>query len=333
MKYLYHVSVQPTIYYAWQLELWLHSFTSRGGVRPDDVLVVVHGNPDLAAEAYFNEVLRRYPIQVLWTDDHSAGPYGVLYRGPAKELIQYGPANKVFALADAWHRGLLRGHDYVVTTDPDMFIYGRLPVESWPTARSALADSWECELETFGRHGGRNLRRGVDLSKLLEAMRVPRPNVDRYQPGGVISFLRREDLNEQVICAMVTYLQLVFSLSMLAGDQRGAMSPWICSEMPIMALALAHHGVEADLIRDQRLLPGTVSLDEPPIDSLIHYAFINPTFPGSDFNKHDYRHSTPMDAAVLGSRLAGARTAHERAFCEQLLEICGSYPMERPKIT
>jgi len=329
--YLFVVSVEDRPSMLWQLELLAYTFTF--STSPQNIVAVI-ATGDEPLSAYAEGIQEEYGIQVI-----KAGNYGRTKKLPIytnKGIIEktYPIFNKVCALGEVYSRGLHNNYKYVVTLDPDMFAFGSLDFNMFPTLTTAIAGNriMTNALESFceGDWQSQVWRKGVALGKLLESTHVPQNQIDSFSFGSVIVFFKKEDFTEDVVNDCIMYTEVVHHLLKISGD-----FAWE-ADMPSYSLSLAKNNIS------------TVTLDNPqfnfdnmneeiegepiPLGSIVHYtwdSWYSARGTRQFWNKRDY-HGAIFDCIEdLEHRYDAAEYRQSKDFFGCCLEIAKNIHIDR----
>lgn len=211
----------------------------------------------------------------------------------------YPGLNKIGALeAVAPH---LSEQDLVCLLDSDLFLYGDLNVDLFPSG-NALCKNWIIEKPLFFSGQGRD--EGVDLQALLSSVGVDRT----FRGGGVLLFLTGATVRTRgFVRSCFRFAQTLY----LLGKIQEVSNQWL-AEMPVYALALTARGIHYELIDLPEFSVENYTLQEIPTGSFYHY-FAPHAFAGSSWGKYHFRNRNLLEAG-LDRFLELAQSDHERCF-------------------
>ncbi|MCP4397980.1 MAG: hypothetical protein GY801_11880 [bacterium] len=246
VKFVVGIEDKPS--FCWQLPILLESLMDK---LPHgwELFVVVCNNYRPLSES-LTQVFMAYNVKCFITVNH-----------PQNENIDFADGedcyvaiNRIQALRAVAE--FVGPDDLICLLETDIFLYKDLNFHVIPTT-NVLAKNWIIQQELF--FTSHQEPKGVNLSKLLEAMGCPHP----FQPGGVTLFLTGATIqNQKFIRDCFRFAQILF----LMGKMITVHKVWV-AEMPCFALALTMNGIPYDIIdepefsttniADHRIQPGT----------------------------------------------------------------------------
>lgn len=301
---VFALGIEDRPYFRWQTAILLESLQGRLPAGWKAHVVVCNDGAELSDE------LRT--ILDVYQTDHSRSTNHA--RNHRVDLGQNGgrfyPAmNKVEALAVVAQT--VRPSDMIFLLDSDMFLFGQLPLDIFPS-ECAMPRNWHVERQPFFTTIGKNGGRGIDLKKLLESTGCNSP----FLPGGVNVFVTGAVARNPKFTA--DCFRFAHALYLL-GQAAGAEATWI-AEMPCFALAMTANGVSYALLDNKQFLVS--DCDEPSIpDGTFYHYYSDPKdFGRAAFRDSDWCKQAYADRDFLRTdfdRFAcKATTAHERYFFE-----------------
>ena len=286
MRTGYIVFCEDKQYLLWQVELMLHSITTRGQVPIQDC-VVLFADPD-----YFNKEKQSYqPSPYLLSVQNE---YRCIYHcvqnfgrrnwyfrfndNGSWQPKQYPGLNKWTSLCEAANAGWLDEFDEVVLLEQDLWFSGQFP--DMPPG-NCVTDNWINNryraFEVNDKEPKMNTP-GFDLDDIMKLCKVSTSDREKWQGGAIIFKYVTSDLKRaKHLNAILNYNQLLMTLGELALPQ-GARHE---TDMVAPSLAAAHCGLKTTLIDDPCWRSDIWTWhQEPPPRTVVHY--------GWDFNA--YKH-------------------------------------------
>lgn len=255
------VGIEDKPYFHWQLPILIESLTDK---LPHgwELLVVVCNNHKPCSES-LARVLLAYDIKYFSTTNY-----------PQNENIEfagggdcYVATNRIQALSAV--AGYVDPDDLICLLETDVFLYKELNLHVIPTTNS-LAGNWIVQEELFFTL--RRDPRGVNLSKLLEAMGCPHS----LKPGGVTLFLTGATVqNQKFIRDCFRFTQILY----LMGKILDVHKVWV-AEMPCFALALTMNGIPYEIIDNPEF--STLNIADPDIRPGTFYHYYHDLQDGGD---------------------------------------------------
>jgi hypothetical protein len=330
------------IYRAWQLELFLFSMIEKGGISAEDICVACYvENEEFALPKYYEKIFSLYPgLKVVFSIDIGFSPlYDTMDRG----VEDYCPLNKASALIPVYKRGYHKHYDMVALMDLDCYMYGKANFDAYPT-QTTLTDYNGVDPEkvcflTSGLQGQEqfvaadhlmdiwgNPWNGIDMIKIMEAIRVPKANIEKVKRGSYNIFLASEDVTEELVHGFQYFTVAIKALCAAAGH------PFVWqAEMSAYPLALASYGIDYETTNNIELSDTPFHSKDIPEGTLCTYAFENfSADSGSTFNKLNYMNSTPFeDKKLIEQGIHFSNTEAERSFYLYCQEIPLKTQIER----
>lgn len=289
MRKGYVVFCEDKKYLLWQVELFLHSITSRGGIAPEDC-VVLFADPDYHSKnggganykpsEYLMSLIKNYPTSRF----HCVQNFGrrnwyFRFTDPIGWTPrQYPGINKWTSLCEAANAGWLNDYDEIVLLEQDLWFSGSFP--DMPPG-NCVTDNWInnrfSAFEVTDKDEKMNTT-GFDLDDIMKLCKVSAKNREKWVGGAIIFKFITEQLKcSKFLNAIFNYNQLLMSLGELALPQ-GARHE---TDMVAPSLAMAHCGMDCTLIDNLNWRSDVWTWhQEPPTSTVVHY--------GWDFNNYEH---------------------------------------------
>ena len=289
----------------WQLELLIWSMTHNSSVKdggiynlnPKDILVIFITNQKDRPEKYQYElsnyaknIISYYGVRYI-VDTNNYGVHSGIHRFSYRnslEVIKYCPLNKPCSLAYIWEYlnreyGDIDFDDYkfVVILEADLFAFGELNFDKFPKDKTSIAYHWLIRDWTIGKKQNEKegtqegekihlnlFNDGTTLIDWMKAAGISKKNIDKFVPGACIMWIRTEDFTPEFIDRTILWTKFMLYASTLVTDK-----DLYISELPAYSLALAHCGVDVELIDEVEFHPGNMGYPNIPLGSLIHYTY------------------------------------------------------------
>jgi hypothetical protein len=317
------VSIEDTVYFHWQLPIFLESLVAQlpsgSGIDvvvcndyatlSDDLVAVFATYGDAVRcllgtnfggrriEVHSEEAYDDFTVEAL-------GSHAFLDVHERPTPRGYVPLNRVEALNVV---GDTLAADMIVLMDPDIFLYGKLNPACLPD-RNSLQDNKIIRRTPFFSLGQ---KKGVLLPELLRALQCE----TQYLPGGVTVFLDGQTVaNKKFITDCFRFGQLMY----LAGRIVGVPKVWL-AEMPCFSLALTFNNIPYQVI-DGPEFSTEIRKESLPDGTFYHYygdysdGHGFGAFPGSRWCKQLHRHENFLLTADLDALRQESVTDHERFF-------------------
>ncbi|MGE0449968.1 MAG: PqqD family protein [Vicinamibacterales bacterium] len=293
------VGVEDTIYFQWQLAILFESLAGKLPAAWEPLVVVCNEGRTLSTR--LRDILSEYGVRHYVAADHPTRQVMDFASGDDR----YAPLNNIEALrAVSAHVG---DDDMVCLMDTDIFLYGELSPEIFPTS-NAVTQNWIVEQERYFSFGAETV--GVNLQQLLSAMGCTTP----FQPGGVTIFLTGRTLSHpKFVPDCFRFTQVLFLLGRILGVPK----VWT-AHMASFALAMTVNGIDYSVLSVPEL--STRHSNEERIEPGTWYHYFRDVadggggaFAGSTWCKQQFR-NTDLLEQDLTRLAASARTDHERYF-------------------
>jgi len=328
------VKTDRIVYRGWQLELFLYSMIEKGGIAQEDICVTCYMK-DLEnglLPQYYNEIFSLFP-KVKISFDVDLG-YNPLYNTMDRGLVDYCAINKAGTLISVHRNGYNVGYDVIALLDLDAYMFGKANFDAYPTVTTLTnyppMDPENCCRVTTGLQGQKpwaeanyfadlwgNPWTGIDLTKIMEAIKVPEANLEMIKAGSYNVFIAQEDFTEELVYGFQYFTIAIKALCAAAGH------PHIWqAEMGSYPLALASYGIDFELGTGVEINDCAWNWDVPE-GSLCTYAFDGFSIHnGSAFRKGKYMDRTPFsDERLIEQGLEKSNCPAELAFYEYCREI------------
>lgn len=271
MRFVFGIEDKP--YFHWQLAILFESLLGQLPAGWDITVVVCNDHQPLSSE--LKALLDVYDVRALTGVNHghshaidfSSGPHG------------YVALNRVEALrVIAPH---VATDDLVCLMDTDVFLYGDLQADLFPTGNAAAANEIIKDRLFMGYGSDEH---GIDLQQLLSSLGCER----MLKRGGVTVFMTGATVgNRKVIQDCFRFAQILHLLGKVAGLPESSI--WV-AEMACFAMALTANGVDYELLDvPQFAVPEPAQATLPAGTFFHYYADINDgrggPFYGSEWNK------------------------------------------------
>ncbi len=313
--------IEDRVYFHWQLAILFESLV--GQLPPGWDITVVVCNDHAALSPELTRLLTLYGVAAVTGANH-AGSHDIDFSAGRGGYVALNRVEALSALAD-----YVEPDDVVCLMDTDLFLYGELQEDLFPTGNAMAANSiiGEQPFMGFAPSGG-----GVDLNKLLASMGCETP----LKPGGVTVFLTGETVrNQKVIRDCFRFAQILYLLGKVL--ELPADATWV-AEMACFAMALTPNRIDYILLDTPQFAVLSPQQETVPEGSFYHY-YCDPNdgrggpFPDSEWNKQLFGGSDFLLADLEGFR-AGATTDLEQRFLDLALaarrRLHGSSVAARP---
>lgn len=301
VRFVFGIEDKP--YFYWQLAILFESLVGQLAPGWDITVVVCNDHKMLSKE--LSQLIEVYGVRVITGDNHahsheidfsaSQGGYVALNRVEALRAIA------AFVAPD----------DIVCLMDTDVFLYGEMQVDLFPTG-NAMASNNIINDTLFMGLGSEKY--GVDLQKLLSALGCDRT----LKRGGVTVFMTGATVsNEKVIQDCFRFAQIVYLLGKAAGLPDG--NVWM-AEMACFAMALTANDIDYDLLDTPQFAVPAPQQSAVSEGSFFHYfADINDK-PGGPFVGSEWSKQLFYDRNFLAENIEsfrrGAKSDVERRFLD-----------------
>jgi hypothetical protein len=296
--------IEDRHYFHWQLAIL---FESMVGQLPEgwDITVVVC-NDDAPISGELTKIVETYGVRLL-TGTSLGDRHNIDFASGGERYV---PMNRVEALSVVRHH--VEPDDVVCLMDTDVFLYGSLQEQLFPTG-NAMARNWIISEEKYFSFSTKQ-QRGVSLPKLLEALGCEQD----FKPGGVTVFLTGATLQKDgVVADIFRFLQVLYLLAkIIDAPDHGV---WV-SEMACFALAMYPNGIDYELLDLPQFAVQEQHAADAPEGSFFHYYTDindggNGPFLESEWHKQLFRDSN-MLLGNFDSFMAEAKGPLEKRFFE-----------------
>jgi hypothetical protein len=301
VRFVFGIEDRP--YFHWQLAILFESLV---GQLPDgwDVTVVVC-NDGAAFSDELVKVADTYCVRLM-TGSSLGDLHSIDFAGGGERYV---PLNRVEALNVI--RNIVEPDDVVCLMDTDVFLYGELRQDLFPTG-NAMARNWIISEEKYFSFATKD--KGVSLKKLLEALGCEQ----EFKPGGVNVFLTGETLQrERVVPDIFRFLQVLYLLGKIVDAPSHGV--WV-SEMACFAMAMYPNNIDYELLDIEQFAVQEQHAADAPEGSFYHYyTDINDGAPGPFFESQWHKQLFGDSNMLLGdfdSFLARAKGPLEKRFFE-----------------
>jgi pyrroloquinoline quinone biosynthesis protein D len=299
VRFVFGVEDKP--YFHWQLGILFESLVGQLQAGWDITVVVCNDHQPVSAE--MARLLQVYGVPAITGRNH-AHSHKIDFSAHDGGYVAL---NRVEALrAMAPH---VDPDDVVCLMDTDLFLYGDLRADVFPTA-DGLASNDIVKDKLFLGRGSEH--EGIDLQKLLGALGCDR----ELKRGAVTVFMTGSTIsNDKVIQDCFRFAQIVYLLGKTAGLPEANL--WM-AEMACFALALTANGVDYELLDTAHFAVPEPKQANLPTGSFFHYyADINDGL-GGPFLDSEWSKQLFVDRNFLSENLEsfrkGARSDVERRF-------------------
>lgn len=247
--------IEDVPYFHWQLAILFESLV---GQLPDgwDVTVVVC-NDEAPISDELMKIVSEYGVRIM-TGTSLADRHSLDFAGGGDRYV---PMNRVEALSVI--RQIVEPEDVVCLLDTDVFLYGNLQEQLFPTG-NAMARNWIISEDRYFAFSTNN-ERGLSLPKLLEALGCEQ----EFKPGGVAVFLTGETIQrERVIPDIFRFLQVLFLLGKIVDAP--AHGVWV-AEMACFAMAMYPNEIDYELLDIPQFAVQEQHAEVAPDGSFFHY--------------------------------------------------------------
>ena len=249
--------IEDTPYFHWQISIMFESLVGQMPPGWDISVVVCNGQQPISSE--LRHIFETYNVTHYLGEAH-ADTRDIDFAGGGDNYV---PINRVEALSVIARH--VAAEDVVCLMDTDIFLYGQLQEDLFPTG-NALASNWIIAQEKFMGFSTHD-KVGLSLPKLLEALGVE----SEFKPGGVMVFMTGETLQRndyKVVQDCFRFLQIIYLCAKILDlPHHGA---WV-AEMACFAMALYPSGMDYELLEIDQFSILDQSADELPEGSFFHY--------------------------------------------------------------
>jgi hypothetical protein len=299
VRFVFGVEDKP--YFHWQLAILLESLAGKLAAGWDITAVVCNDHRALSRE--MSRLVEVYGVRAVTGANH-AHSHRIDFSAHDGGYVALNRVEALRAIAP-----LVDPEDVVCLMDTDLFLFGDLRADLFPTGNAMAANPVVGDRLFLGRGSQEH---GIDLQKVLGALGCQR----ELKRGGVTVFLTGATVaRDKVIQDCFRFAQIVYLLGKTAGLPEE--NVWM-AEMACFALAMTANGIDYQLLDVPQFAVPEPQEPSPPAGSFFHYyADINDglggPFLGSEWNKQLFGDRDFL-AENLESFRGGARTEVERRF-------------------
>lgn len=285
------VFCEDKTYLLWQTELFIHSLTSRGGIKEEDIVVLFatpeYHNCDKKLHndsPYLRNLMKKHSgCRYYKVQNYGRRNWYFRYEDNGTwHPRQYPGINKWTSLCEAANAGWLDEYNEILLLEQDLWFSGDMP--ELPVGNCVTAN-WLCNrygaFEVTDKDDDMNTE-GFDLDDIMKLCKVPSHNRAKWTSGAIVfKFITNQLKKSKFLNAIVNYNQLLMTLGELALPQ-GARHE---TDMVAPSLAMAHCGMNCKTIDNLRWRSDVWTWNnEPPRDVVVHY--------GWDFNAYEHLKSS-----------------------------------------
>jgi len=301
VRFVFGIEDKP--YFHWQLAILLESLVGRLAAGWDITVVVCNDHQRFSPE--LTRLIEIYGVRAVTGVNHAhshkidfsahSGGYVALNRVEALKVVA----------------AYVAPEDVVCLMDTDLFLYGEMRADLFPTGNAMAANEIIDDRLFLGRGSEEH---GIDLQKLLGSLgcqaELKRGGVTVFMTGATVS-------NEKVIKDCFRFAQIIYLLGKAAGLPDANL--WM-AEMACFAMALTANGIDYDLLDVPQFAVPEPQRSTLPTGSFFHYycdindGFGGPFF-GSEWNKQLFLNRDFL-AENLESFRKGAQSEVERCFLD-----------------
>lgn len=301
VRFVFGIEDNP--YFHWQLAILFESLVGRLAAGWDITVVVCNDHQRFSTE--LTRLVEIYGVRAVTGVNHAhshkidfsahSGGYVALNRVEALKVVA------AYVAPD----------DIVCLMDTDLFLYGELRTDLFPTGNAMAANEIIDDRLFLGRGSEEH---GIDLQKLLGSLgchaELKRGGVTVFMTGATVS-------NEKMIKDCFRFAQIIYLLGKAAGLPEPNL--WM-AEMACFAMALTANGIDYDLLDvPQFAVPEPQQATLPTGTFFHYYCDINDgcggPFFGSEWNKQLFLDRDFL-AEDLESFRKGAQSEVERCFLD-----------------
>lgn len=299
---VFTIGIEDKPYFWWQIAILLQSFEGKlpFGWRP--FIVVCNNNERVSPQ--LQDLLDAYRVQFTTATNH-ANTYKIdvgLNGGHC-----HGGMNKIEALAAV--ADYVGDEEVIFLLDSDMFLFEALDLDVMPIG-CAVAKSYHIEQDLFLSSAGADVKGGIRLQKVLDAIGCERA----FKPGGVNIFVTGATAKKpKFIADCFRFAHAI----LLLGRAAGINETWI-AEMPCYALAMTVNDTDYAVLDTPHLLISSCNEAAIPTGTFYHYYSAKNdegkgAFHGSSWCKQDQGNSFFLEEDMT-PYIDQAATDHERYF-------------------
>ncbi len=301
VRFVFGIEDKP--YFHWQLAILFESLIGRLATGWDITVVVCNDHQRFSTE--LSRLVEIYGVRAVTGANH-AHSHEIDFSARSGGYVALNRVEALKVIADH-----VAPDDIVCLMDTDLFLYGELRADLFPTGNAMAAN------EIIGDRlflGGGSEEQGIDLQKLLGSLgcdaEVKRGGVTVFMTGATVG-------NEKVIKDCFRFAQIIFLLGKAAGLPEPSL--WM-AEMACFAMALTANRIDYDLLEvPQFTVPEPQQATSPSGTFFHYYCDINDgyggPFLGSEWNKQLFLDRDFL-AEDLESFRKGAQSEVERCFLD-----------------
>ena len=265
--------VEDKSYFRWQLAILFESLKGQLPAGWDVTVVVCNDHQALSPE--LKRLVDAYGVRALTGINH-AHSHAIDFASGAGGYVALNRVEALKAIADH-----VDAEDVVCLMDSDVFLYGELRAELFPSGNAAAANRI-IQDRLFMGYGSET--QGIDLNRLLAALGCER----ELKRGGVTVFMTGATLaRHKVIQDCFRFSQILHLMGKVAGLPEANI--WL-AEMACFALALTANGIDYELLdTPQFAVPDPEQATQPAGTFFHYYVDVNDghgsPFYGSEWNK------------------------------------------------
>ena len=299
IRFVFGIEDRP--YFHWQLAILFESLVGQLAPGWDINVVVCNDHKDFSAE--LARLIKVYGVHAVTGDNH-AFSHKIDFSEQAGGYVALNRVEALKAIAP-----YVEPQDVICLMDTDLFLYGDLRADLFPTG-NALAANEILEDRLFLGRGSE--QQGIDLQMVLGTLGCD----SQLKRGGVTVFMTGATVrNDKVIKDCFRFAQIIYLLGKAGGLPESNL--WM-AEMACFAMALTANGIEYELLETpQFAVPAAAAGDRRrglvlPL-LLRHQRWPGRALPGSEWNKQLFPNANFL-AENLESFRKGAQSDVERRF-------------------
>ena len=297
------VFVEDKSYLLWQLELFIHSLTTRANISVEDI-VILYATPAYHSpkkklhndSPYLNSIRNKYPT-AKFLKVQNWGRSNWYYRFTDNgnwSSRTYPGINKWSSLCEAANAGWLDQFDEVLLLEQDLWFSDKYP--TLPPGNCCTFNWINNRYNAFEvKDKDDKNTPGFDLDDIMRLCKVHGSSREKWKQGAIIfKFITIELKKAKFLNAIMNYNQLLMTLGELALPQ-GARHE---TDMVAPSLAMAHCDMECTLIENNRWRSDVWTWNEDiPKGTVVHYGwdFNNYKHLGCKFSKFKYGNELPYE--------------------------------------
>jgi hypothetical protein len=296
------VAIEDLEYFHWQVAILLESLVAQLPLGWDITIVVCNDGAPVSGP--LAQILDVYGVRMISAASHSRA-HPIDFSSGESGYVALHRVEGLKAIAP-----IVDNEDVVCLMDSDIFLYGDLREEVFPTG-NAMATNWILSHKPFLGASGDG--RGIDLQGLLSAIGCDTP----VKPGGVTVFLDGATLrSEKFIQDCFRFGQILFLLGKTA--DLSDRSIWM-AEMACFALAATANRIDYTLLDAREFKVPDPDQEDLPSGSFFHYYVdINDgsggVFRFSEWHKQLFRERSLLNADLDSFRIGASSPLEKRFF-------------------